>query len=270
MFSVAILSLVLVVLTACVVRCHHLIGKSSSRHPVEVSVPQSPTCGSPACGHCKVCFSWLVSSLCIGKETARRVAVKLFRLPDSIEKAGVDPSSTRKKYSTKRIHEDITNVIYMFVQMRRLSLFLMLVAFLLFLPCFVVLREYGGSTHTYTYGWYLSLAFLEGSVQGRVVFALWLALLFSIAFLSLHIERQRIERKLRLSHRHNHKHGASSAHSPAKAASTSGWFYYVVIKAYLVGFILANCIAMIIANGLYIYVTMTQSPEYVAIGKEHA
>ena len=211
------------------------------------------------------CFSFLGFSIKYVTggilNTVHRVWVKLFMFPPA--SSGAENSSN--KYSTNKIHKDVVDVLHLFVCIRRFSLALVLFACILLLPTYTIMRK-RASTYMYTYGWSVSIAYMDGSQISAIIFGIWMLLLVFCTVISIIMEKHRIDdNNDSLNHTSSNKSAVSSA--TQKKYSRSKMLYYYLVKFYLLGFILVDFIVMVIANALYIYITITQSPLYAAICK---
>lgn len=174
------------------------------------------------------------------------------------------------KYDTGKIHKDVVNVLYLFVYMRRFSVFMVIIGFVLMLPTYCIIKNASsnnngqGSTHVYQYGWVPSLAYIGGRGEGFTVLVLWSFLMVIITCLCLVMEKARVDKGLLSTGTAAASTTVSSISAALSSLSTSDQFYYVIVKVYLLFFIVLNCVVMVIANGLYVYINITQSPVYGA------
>ena len=209
------------------------------------------------------CFSYFICSLKyllnVLVDTLIRVWVKLFMFPPTSS----GNENVGNKYSTNKIHKDIVDVLYLFVQIRRFSLALVSFACLILLPTYTVMRKQV-STYMYTYGWSVSIAYLSGRKVSLIIFGLWLLLLIVCTLNSIMVEKYRIDGNCKVNSTVERSNPSSAMQEDL---SQNKRLYYYLVKIYLLGFILADFVIMVVANALYIYITITQSPVYAAICK---
>lgn len=171
------------------------------------------------------------------------------------------------KYDTSKIHKDIVNVLYLFVYMRRFAVLMTVIGFVVMLPAYLIIKHAdsndngNGSTHVYQYGWMPSLAYIGGTNEGTGLLVLWSLLMLVVAILCLVMEKARADNGLISTPLPT----VSSISATLSALSTSDQVYYVIVKFYLLFFIVVNCTAMVLINALYVYVNVTQSPLVGAI-----
>lgn len=219
----------------------------------------------------------------------------LSKLNDKLLLMG-DTASTKynkDKYDTSKMHREIVNVIYLFVTMRRFAVFVLVVSVLIFLPTYSLLKtEFDSSTHTYQYGWFLSLAYLQSAQSGLTILVLWSVFLGSVALLCVFTEARRIYIRLfvappskqlvtdehvplplrssmtrRESEWNNNPQNRQTLNeNPGpKPETTKNYTTYYLVKIYLLLLILLNCLFMVILNGIYIFLQFTQTPLVAAI-----
>ena len=213
-----------------------------------------------------------------------------------------DTASTKynkQKYNTNKMHRDIVNVLYLFVTMRRFALFVLIVSVLIFLPTYSLLKvQFDSSTHTYQYGWFFSLAYIQSSQAGGTILVMWSCFMGFVAVLSVFTEARRIYIRLFVapssrnvtnttgigsnnsnnvdatlplplrkstSHRDTIESESTSADYKPKTPTTKNYSTYYLVKIYLLVLMLINCLVMVILNGFYIYMQISQTPLVAAV-----
>ena len=136
--------------------------------------------------------------------------------------------------------------------MRRYRHYLLLfvcLIWLVFSPLYLGLKSKGGySTHTYQYGWMVSLGFLGTPVPGTAIFGLWMLLVPILVICDIKLSRQYRNQTVFTSPILSQKR-VQNAINPDVAAWKS---------RYLAGVVVINIIVVLMVNGSYVYVVLTQ------------
>ena len=157
------------------------------------------------------------------------------------------------------------SLLYVLKSTRSLSVLIAIIAVVIFIPTYIIFK-YGFnrySTHTYNYGWILSAAFLNGLAPSYTVLIYWLFVIVLVHILIIEIDEHRSpEHASKLTTRRTV--GATTAGAGAVVAGMETeqefgpihWrmFSLKSVSAYIINFFIVTAV-----NGIYVYVTLTQS-----------
>jgi len=127
------------------------------------------------------------------------------------------------------------------------SMIILVLILVVCIPLYLGLKSTAGySTHTYEYGWVVSLAFLQDATPATVIFTLWMVALPCFVIFDIKLSRQ-FRNVLGESDELVRVNAAADLSNPAPPA----W--------HLVLAVLCNVMVMLLVNGGYVYVLLTYS-----------
>lgn len=163
------------------------------------------------------------------------------------------------------------SLLYILKATRSLSMFIAVAAVAVFMPTYLIykLAYPNYSNHTYNYGWILSVAFLQGRAPSVAILLLWVVLILIVHILIVEYHEQSVNVSSRAAvergaaaaasdhqeekQRFASNSSADSSHTPTMEERWRS-FSLKSISAYFI-----NCIVVFTANGIYVFVTLTQS-----------
>lgn len=145
----------------------------------------------------------------------------------------------------------------LFAHFRRIALLLTVLSIVVLLPAYCILHLSGSSSHTHTYGWLVSLAYLTGITAAIVVLVLWfITMCVTIVPVVKAPGGDDVDDEM-----------GSSVSSCSSAVNASSSFSNVIAgwsnRWKVVTLCCCNCILMLVVNGVYVFVTLTQNASLI-------
>jgi hypothetical protein len=142
----------------------------------------------------------------------------------------------------------LNRLCHMLARFRSYLVAVVVLALFIMLPVYLTFKFLDYSSHTYQYGWLVSLGFMSDMVPATTVFVLWMVLLPSMIVFDVYMGREFRELTSR------------SEDRIIKRTSSTAYKYEKVL-----GLAVVNCVVVFGVNVAYVLAVLTQSPAVQAV-----